>query len=96
LVLCVLGFAGYEGYHEGLPWLASRTLEAASKATTRGGPVVPVVTATARRGDLPIYLNGLGNVTPLNTVTVHTRVDGELQKVGYVEGQLVNAGTCSP
>src|SRR5262252_7621784 len=55
-------------------------------------PVMPVVTATARIGDLPIYLNGLGSVTPLYTVTVHTRVDGELFSLPVKEGQMVSAG----
>lgn len=53
---------------------------------------VPVVATQARIGDLPMYLTGLGNVTPLNTVTVHSRVDGEIQKVGYTEGQYVHQG----
>jgi membrane fusion protein, multidrug efflux system len=52
----------------------------------------PVVVATARKGDLPRYLNGLGTVTALNTVSVHTRVDGELQKVYFTEGQMVKEG----
>jgi multidrug efflux system membrane fusion protein len=47
---------------------------------------------SARRGDLNIYLNELGTVTPLKTVTVHTRVDGELVNVYFKEGQTVKAG----
>jgi multidrug efflux system membrane fusion protein len=55
-------------------------------------PTIPVVAAAARKGDLPIYLNGLGSVTPLYTVTVHTRVDGELFNIPVREGQMVAAG----
>jgi multidrug efflux system membrane fusion protein len=54
--------------------------------------VVPVVVATAQKGDLPIYFNGLGTVTAFNTVTVHTRVDGQIVKVNFTEGQFVNQG----
>ena len=53
---------------------------------------VPVVAATARTGDLGVYQSGLGTVTPVKTVTVHTRVDGELLSVAYREGQLVREG----
>jgi membrane fusion protein, multidrug efflux system len=53
---------------------------------------VSVVTAPARTADVGVYLTGLGSVTPLNTVTVRTRVDGELMSVRYREGQLVAAG----
>ena len=55
-------------------------------------PAMPVQIATAERRDVPIYLTGLGTVQAFNTVTVKTRVDGELQKVAFTEGQDVKAG----
>jgi multidrug efflux system membrane fusion protein len=55
-------------------------------------PRVPVVAAAARARDVGVYLNGLGTVTPLNTVTVKSRVDGELIGVHFQEGQIVRSG----
>jgi multidrug efflux system membrane fusion protein len=55
-------------------------------------PAIPVSVATAERRDVPIYLTGLGTVQAFNTVTVKTRVDGELVKVAFAEGQDVKAG----
>lgn len=56
------------------------------------GFTVPVVVATAQKGDLPVYLIGLGSVTAFNTVTVRSRVDGQIVKVNFTEGQFVHAG----
>ncbi|MGC1414275.1 MAG: MdtA/MuxA family multidrug efflux RND transporter periplasmic adaptor subunit [Candidatus Acidiferrum sp.] len=56
------------------------------------GLVVPVVVATAQKGDLPVYLIGLGSVTAFNTVTVRSRVDGQIVKVNFTEGQFVHQG----
>ena len=55
-------------------------------------PAMPVVAAAAKTGDLPIYLNGLGSAVALYTVTVRTRVDGELFSIPVREGQMVAAG----
>ena len=53
---------------------------------------VPVATATATRGDLTLFLNGLGTVTPASAVVVKSRVDGQLLRVHFKEGQFVKAG----
>jgi multidrug efflux system membrane fusion protein len=55
-------------------------------------PPIPVETAAVSRTDVPIYLLGLGTVQAFNTITVTTRVDGQLQAVDFVEGQDVKAG----
>jgi multidrug efflux system membrane fusion protein len=55
-------------------------------------PPIPVVVAVAQAGDVPVYLDGLGTVKAYNTVTIHVRVNGTLDKVVFVEGQDVKAG----
>ena len=65
----------------------------ASSATSSASPApVPVEVAAASTADVPVYLEGLGTVQAFNTVTVKTRVDGQIQKVSFVEGQHVKAG----
>lgn len=55
-------------------------------------PPLMISTATAQKGDIGIYVSALGVVTPLNTVLVKSRVDGQIVKINYREGQLVHAG----
>jgi multidrug efflux pump subunit AcrA (membrane-fusion protein) len=57
-----------------------------------GGGQVPVVAGKAEQKDVPIYLDDLGTVQAFNTVTVHTRADGQLQQVLFSEGQDVKTG----
>jgi multidrug efflux system membrane fusion protein len=58
----------------------------------RGPGILPVVAARASKGNIGVYIAGLGNVIPIYTVSVRSRVDGELDKVQYTEGQTVHKG----
>jgi len=74
----------------GRHWLPGMESDAASK---KGPPAaISVEASQASRRDVPVNLEGLGNVQAYNTVTVTSRVDGELQKLGFVEGQIVHKG----
>ncbi len=91
VVLClVLGAAAWHYY----PLVMGGKAKSGDSAGGggKGTPPVPVLTATATKGDLPIYLTGLGNVTPVYMVTIHTRVDGQLDQVLFKEGQIVHQG----
>jgi multidrug efflux system membrane fusion protein len=70
------------------PWRST----AGAQGNVPAPPRIPVVAAPARTRDVGVYLNGLGSVTPLNTVTVKSRVDGELIGVHFQEGQIVRSG----
>ena len=70
----------------------SRTPAAAPARNTSAPAAVPVSVATASRTDLPVRLTALGSVTAFNTVTVRPRVDGQLMRVLFQEGQFVQKG----
>jgi multidrug efflux system membrane fusion protein len=64
----------------------------AAAATPKVAQIIQVDTASAESADVPIYLQGLGTVQAFYTVTVTARVDGEIQKIGFTEGQMVHKG----
>lgn len=81
VVLVILGFVLFRVFYLNKP-----------PAAKTGAPAVPVVTAIAAEEDVPIFLSGIGTVTPVYSVTVKVRVDGQLDKVAFTEGQDVKAG----
>lgn len=80
----VLGIAGWYG-------LGHRALAADPPATHAAAPVV-VTVATVQQRPMPLYRTGIGTVAATQSVTVKTRVDGQLDKIGFTEGQDVKAG----
>jgi multidrug efflux system membrane fusion protein len=72
-------------------WYAA-TLPAKSAGPAPAPPAIPVTAGTAEARDMPVYVRGLGNVQAFNLVTVKTRVDGQVTKVLFTEGQEVKAG----
>jgi len=83
LGVCVIAAIGYLGWHY---------MSNSDKREAKGPAPLPVVTQTIQNSDFPVYLNGLGIVQPYNTVTVRSRVDGQVIKVGFRQGQMVKEG----
>jgi multidrug efflux system membrane fusion protein len=85
-VLLLLAVGAY------LVWSKAAKKSAAAKAAAKGPAPIPVVTATSHTGSIDVFYTGLGAITPLATVTIHTRVDGQLISVRYREGDTVHKG----
>jgi multidrug efflux system membrane fusion protein len=83
---------GEQGTGQGSKAVEKPGMSGKAAEAPAGRPAVPVVATKVRQGNMSIYLTGLGSVTALNTVTVRTRVDGQLIKVAYQEGQIVRQG----
>ncbi len=88
LLVAAIGAAGYFGWDRfhGRD-AAKNTQQAAARK-----PAVPVTTGAVEKADFPVYLTGLGTVQGFNTVQVRTRVDGQIDKVAFKEGQIVKEG----
>jgi multidrug efflux system membrane fusion protein len=80
----------------GAGYLLSQRAPSGQKGDAKGGrqgpTAIPVAVDTVRQGNIGVYINALGTVTPVYTVTVTSRVVGELQEVHYREGQIVHKG----
>jgi multidrug efflux system membrane fusion protein len=78
----LLAFGGYAG------WRHFHARSAEASASDRPAPV-PVTVAQVKKADFPVYLTGLGTVQPYDTVTVRSRVDGQVTEVGFKQGEIV-------
>jgi membrane fusion protein, multidrug efflux system len=87
VALAALGYLGWQRFHG--PDATAKT-ESAPSSPAR--PAVRVTIAPVEKADFPVYLTGLGTVQGFNTVVVRTRVDGQIEKIAFKEGQLVNQG----
>ena len=90
LIIAAVALAGYWGWQRFYGAEAAKT-QTAQKGAPRG-PAVPVSIAPVQKADFPVYLTGLGTVQGFNTVQVRTRVDGQIDKIAFTEGQIVNQG----
>jgi multidrug efflux system membrane fusion protein len=85
ITLLIVGGLGY------IAWTTLQQKQAANRGARPDLPV-PVLAATPRIQDVPVYLDGVGSVRALNTVTVRSQVDGKLITVNFTEGQDVSKG----
>jgi membrane fusion protein, multidrug efflux system len=91
LLVSAVAAAGYFGWQRFYSPEVAAKAENAQKAAARRPPI-PVTIAPVEKADFPVYLTGLGTVQGFNTVQVRTRVDGQIDKIAFQEGQLVNQG----
>ncbi|WP_029078616.1 efflux RND transporter periplasmic adaptor subunit [Bradyrhizobium sp. th.b2] len=89
LVIAAVGAAGYFGWQK---YTDNQQAIAAAQKRAAQRPAVPVKISPVEKADFPVYLTGLGTVQAFNTVQVRTRVDGQITRIAFKEGQFVKAG----
>jgi membrane fusion protein, multidrug efflux system len=94
VILAVVGAGGYYAWHSTQGQVAGAGAPRPARAgrQNQGGGTVPVVVASVARQNLPLYLDGLGSVSAFYTVTLKSRVDGQMMEVDFKEGQDVKKG----
>src|SRR6202790_3648017 len=88
-LIAVVAAAGYYGWQR---FYAEDQATAAANAQKAARPTVRVTVAPVEKADFPVFLTGLGTVQAFNTVVVRSRVDGQIDKIAFKEGQLINQG----
>ena len=88
LLVLAVALAGSYGWHR---FHGAESAATAQKAAPKASPI-RVSIASVEKADFPVYLTGLGAVQAFNTVVVRTRVDGQIDKIAFQEGQSVNQG----
>lgn len=92
VLVVIAGGVGWQYRATWMPYLEPLLQSKNVPAAKTGPRTVPVVTAVVKQRDMDIFLNGLGTVTALKIATIRSRVEGELVKVSFTEGQLVQEG----
>jgi membrane fusion protein, multidrug efflux system len=90
--LVVVTFGGYLGWHHFYGEAVGTAAPDKPDSHKQTKSAIPVTVAQARLADFPVYLNGLGSAEPYNSVTVRSRVDGEVITVAFKQGQMVEEG----
>jgi membrane fusion protein, multidrug efflux system len=89
LLIAAVGLAGYFGWHR-YSDAAAKSADAQKAAVP--SPAIRVTVAPVEKANFPVYLTGLGTVQGFNTVQVRTRIDGQIDKIAFQEGELVKQG----
>src|SRR6266702_753825 len=90
LLIAAVGAGSYYGWQKFQGTQHASQADAQKRAAVR--PAVPVKVSPVAKADFPVYLTGLGTVQGFNTVQVRTRVDGQINRIAFQEGQFVKAG----
>jgi membrane fusion protein, multidrug efflux system len=92
LILAAIALGGYFGWRQFYRDGAGTAATGGATKDAQPSAAVPVTIAPVRTADFPVYLDGLGVVEPFDTVTVRSRVDGEVVKIAFKQGQIVKEG----